>query len=222
MDSFDKIYQRAARRKGGENAFETLLGTPQKKVNLAKLNDADVLAEMTACVFRAGFVWKIIQAKWPGFEKAFNEFDVMHCAMLSDEDLEVLQQNTEIVRHGTKIRSVRENAQFMLDIRHEHGSFGKFLANWPEDDFVQMWLLLKKRGARLGGQSGRYFLRFMGFETPIFSRDVVTALVGAGVVEKEPTSQKALFLAQDAFNEWKSQSGRGFTEISRVLAMSVG
>ena len=222
MDSFDKIYQRAARRKGGEKAVETLLGTPQKKVNLAKLNDADVLAEMTACVFRAGFVWKIIQAKWPGFEKAFNEFDVMHCAMLSDEDLEVLQQNTEIVRHGTKIRSVRENAQFMLDIRHEHGSFGKFLANWPEDDFVQMWLLLKKRGARLGGQSGRYFLRFMGFETPIFSRDVVTALVGAGVVEKEPTSQKALFLAQDAFNEWKSQSGRGFTEISRVLAMSVG
>ena len=222
MDSFDQIYQRAARRKGGENALEALLGNPQKKVNLAKLNDADVLAEMTACVFRAGFVWKIITAKWPGFEKAFNEFVVMHCAMLADEELEVLQQNTDIVRHGTKIRSVRENAQFMLDIRREHGSFGKFLANWPEDDFVQMWLLLKKRGARLGGQSGRYFLRFIGFETPLLSRDVVSALVGAGVVEKEPTSQKALFLTQDAFNEWREESGKGFTEISRVLAMSVG
>ena len=222
MDSFDIIYQRAARRKGGENALEALLGNPQKKVNLAKLNDADVLAEMTACVFRAGFVWKIITAKWPGFEKAFNEFDVIHCAMLADEELEVLQQNTDIVRHGTKIRSVRENAQFMLDIRREHGSFGKFLANWPEDDFVQMWLLLKKRGARLGGQSGRYFLRFIGFETPLLSRDVVSALVGAGVVEKEPTSQKALFLTQDAFNEWREESGKGFTEISRVLAMSVG
>jgi 3-methyladenine DNA glycosylase Tag len=110
----------------------------------------------------------------------------------------------------------------MLDIRHEHGSFGKFLANWPEDDFVQMWLLLKKRGTRLGGQSGRYFLRFIGFETPLLSRDVVAALVGAGVVEKEPTSQKALLLTQDAFNEWREQSGKGFTEISRVLAMSVG
>ncbi|MFQ3364363.1 MAG: 3-methyladenine DNA glycosylase Tag [Candidatus Azotimanducaceae bacterium] len=222
MDAFDKIYQRAARSKGGESALEALLGNPQKKVNLAKLNDSDVLAEMTACVFRAGFVWKIITAKWPGFEKAFNEFDVTHCAMLADEELEVLQQNTDIVRHGTKIRSVRENAQFMLDIRHEHGSFGKFLASWPEDDFVQMWLLLKKRGARLGGQSGRYFLRFIGFETPLLSRDVVAALVGAGVVEKEPTSQKALLLTQDAFNEWREQSGKGFTEISRVLAMSVG
>ena len=222
MDAFDKIYQRAARSKGGESALEALLGNPQKKVNLAKLNDSDVLAEMTACVFRAGFVWKIITAKWPGFEKAFNEFDVTHCAMLADEELEVLQQNTDIVRHGTKIRSVRENAQFMLDIRHEHGSFGKFLASWPEDDFVQMWLLLKKRGARLGGQSGRYFLRFIGFETPLLSRDVVAALVGAGVVEKEPTSQKALFLTQDAFNEWREESGKGFTEISRVLAMSVG
>ena len=222
MDAFDKIYQRAARSKGGESALEALLGNPQKKVNLAKLNDSDVLAEMTACVFRAGFVWKIITAKWPGFEKAFNEFDVTHCAMLADEELEVLQQNTDIVRHGTKIRSVRENAQFMLDIRHEHGSFGKFLASWPEDDFVQMWLLLKKRGARLGGQSGRYFLRFIGFETPLLSRDVVAALIGAGVVEKEPTSQKALLLTQDAFNEWREQSGKGFTEISRVLAMSVG
>ena len=222
MDAFDKIYQRAARSKGGESALEALLGNPQKKVNLAKLNDSDVLAEMTACVFRAGFVWKIITAKWPGFEKAFNEFDVTHCAMLADEELEVLQQNTDIVRHGTKIRSVRENAQFMLDIRHEHGSFGKFLASWPEDDFVQMWLLLKKRGARLGGQSGRYFLRFIGFETPLLSRDVVAALVGAGVVEKEPTSQKALLLTQEAFNEWREQSGKGFTEISRVLAMSVG
>jgi len=222
MDAFDKIYQRAARSKGGESALEALLGNPQKKVNLAKLNDSDVLAEMTACVFRAGFVWKIITAKWPGFEKAFNEFDVTHCAMLADEELEVLQQNTDIVRHGTKIRSVRENAQYMLDIRHEHGSFGKFLASWPEDDFVQMWLLLKKRGARLGGQSGRYFLRFIGFETPLLSRDVVAALVGAGVVEKEPTSQKALLLTQDAFNEWREQSGKGFTEISRVLAMSVG
>ena len=222
MDAFDKIYQRAARSKGGESALEALLGNPQKKVNLAKLNDSDVLAEMTACVFRAGFVWKIITAKWPGFEKAFNEFDVTHCAMLADEELEVLQQNTDIVRHGTKIRSVRENAQFMLDIRHEHGSFGKFLASWPEDDFVQMWLLLKKRGARLGGQSGRYFLRFIGFETPLLSRDVVAALVGAGVVEKEPTSQKALLLTQDAFNEWREESGKGFTEISRVLAMSVG
>jgi hypothetical protein len=41
-------------------------------------------------------------------------------------------------------------------------------------------------------------------------------------VEKEPTSQKALFLTQDAFNEWREESGKGFTEISRVLAMSVG
>jgi 3-methyladenine DNA glycosylase Tag len=222
MHSFEKIYDRAAKRKGGEKAFEALLGNPKQKVNLARLQDSDILAEMTACVFRAGFVWKIITAKWPAFESAFNQFDVIHCAMLSDEDLEVLQHNKEIVRHGTKIRSVRENAQFILDIRHEHSSFGKYLAAWPEDDFVRLWLELKKHGARLGGQSGRYFLRFIGFETPILSRDVITALVSAGVVEKEPTSQKALFLTQDAFNEWRMQSGRGFSEISMILAHSVG
>ena len=81
MDSFDQIYQRAARRKGGENALDALLGNPQKKVNLAKLNDADVLAAMTACVFRAGSVCTIITAKWPGFEQAFNVSDVAQCAL---------------------------------------------------------------------------------------------------------------------------------------------
>ena len=35
-------------------------------------------------------VWKIIAAKWDGFEEAFAGFDVTTCAMLSDEDLEKL------------------------------------------------------------------------------------------------------------------------------------
>ena len=40
----------------------------------------------------------------------------MHCAMLADEDLEALQGNTNIVRHGKKIASVRANAQYILDV----------------------------------------------------------------------------------------------------------
>jgi 3-methyladenine DNA glycosylase Tag len=131
MQHFDDIYARAAARKGGERALEQLLVPVRDTTDLRTISDADVLAEMTACVFRAGFVWRVITAKWPGFQSAFHDFDVTRCAMLSDEEIEELTGNTDIVRHGTKIASVRANALYILDIRAEHGSFGTFMANWP-------------------------------------------------------------------------------------------
>ena len=222
METFAAIYQRAAARKGGEQILETLLTPVKGQSDLSKIHDADVLAEMTKCVFRSGFVWKVIEAKWPGFEAAFSDFDVMHCAMLADEDLEALQGNTDIVRHGKKIASVRANAQYILDVRADHGSFSSFLTEWPNDDFVGLWEHLKKNGSRLGGQTGRYFLRFIGYDTPIFSKDVVAALIQADVVDKEPTSKKAQLTTQEAFVAWQQESGRSFKEISRVLAMSTG
>ena len=222
METFAAIYQRAAARKGGEQTLETLLTPVKGQSDLSKIHDADVLAEMTKCVFRSGFVWKVIEAKWPGFEAAFSDFDVMHCAMLADEDLEALQGNTNIVRHGKKIASVRANAQYILDVRADHGSFQNFLTEWPNDDFVGLWEHLNKNGSRLGGQTGRYFLRFIGYDTPIFSKDVVAALVQADVVDKEPTSKRAQLTTQEAFVTWQQESGRSFKEISRVLAMSTG
>ena len=220
VETFAKIYNRAAARKGGEKALELMLRPVQESTDLTKISDADVLAEMTKCVFRSGFVWKIIEAKWPGFQTAFSDFDVMHCAMLADEDLEVLQGNAEIVRHGKKIASVRANAQYILDVRADYGSFNQFLSQWPDDDFIGLWEHLKKNGSRLGGQTGRYFLRFIGYATPMLSRDVVTALIKADVVDKDPTSKKAQQSVQDAFITWQHESKRSLKEISRVLALS--
>ena len=220
VETFAKIYKRAAARKGGEKALELMLRPVQESTHLTKISDADVLAEMTKCVFRSGFVWKIIEAKWPGFQTAFSDFDVMHCAMLADEDLEVLQGNAEIVRHGKKIASVRANAQYILDVRADYGSFNQFLSQWPDDDFIGLWEHMKKNGSRLGGQTGRYFLRFIGYDTPMLSRDVVTALIKADVVDKDPTSKKAQQSVQDAFITWQNESKRSLKEISRVLALS--
>lgn len=221
MESFDSIFQRAAERKGGAGELEALLPSASSSEQLRALPDDRYLAEMTQCVFRSGFVWKIIENKWPGFEEAFHGFDVATCAMLSEEEQERLAQNQAIVRNTKKIQSVPKNAAFILDVRADHGSFGSYLADWPVAQIVGLWDDLKKRGDRLGGQTGRFFLRFVGKDTPMFSSDVVKALVALGVVEKEPTSKKALQQAQDAFNLWHEESGRELCQISRVLACSV-
>ncbi len=221
MDSFDSIFQRAAERKGGVDELEALLPKSESELSLKELQDDRVLAEMTKCIFRSGFVWKVVENKWPGFEAAFYGFDVSRCAMLSDEELEALTQDTSIIRNAKKIQSVSKNAAFILDVRADHGSFGAYLADWPTRDIVGLWDDLKQRGDRLGGQTGKFFLRFIGKDTPMFSNDVVKALVAMRIVEKAPTSKKAIAVVQDAFNQWHDESGRDLCEISRVLACSV-
>ena len=97
------------------------------------------------CIFRAGFVWRIIDYKWPGFESAFAKFNPLAVAHFSDERLEELAQDTTIVRHFTKIVAVRHNAVYVLDQQRRHGSFGAFIADWPTEDIVGLWLELKNK-----------------------------------------------------------------------------
>ena len=222
MASFEKIYARAAKRKGGEAALEKLVaGTkPKSRAALRKLGDDRILAEMTKRIFQAGFVWRVVEQKWPDFEAAFHGFDPHRLAFLSDEDLDVLGRNPKIIRHGAKIAAVRHNAIFLCELAREHGSAATFFADWPEDDLVSLWAVLKKRGARLGGNTGPYVLRFLGKDGFLLSPDVVAALVRAKVVDKNPTGKGELARVQAAFNAWHQQTGRSLTQLSRILANS--
>ena len=221
MRSFDEIYQIAAARKGGAEALEAMLSAPVPAAEVAAIPDDRWLAAMTRAVFQAGFNWKVVESMWPGFEAAFDGFDTGRCAMLTDEDFERLVSDTRIIRNGAKIRSVQQNAVFLRSLAAEHGSASKAIADWPSTDFIGLLELFKTRGSRLGGTSGQYCLRFQGKDSFILSQSVVDRLIAEGVVDKPPTSKKALADVQAAFNTWMQQSGRSLTEISRVLAMSL-
>lgn len=220
MDSFDTIYKRACRRHGGEVEVKAHLSKPKSKAALKKIPDDRWLAAITKSVFQAGFVWKIIEAKWPDFEEVFEGFDPHRIAFYSDDDLGRLVSDARIVRNGAKIKSTIENARFVTELIKEHGSAGAFFAASKPTEFVDLLDVLKKRGSRLSGASAQYFLRFSGVDSWIMSPSVVAALMGAGVVEKAPTSKKALVAVQGAFNEWCGDSGKSLTEISRILALS--
>lgn len=222
MRSFDEVFAIAAERKGGIDVLNAQLEPPKTEAELIAIPDDRWLSTMTRGVFQAGFSWKVIEKMWPGFETAFDGFDLGRCAMLTDEDLARLVSDTSIVRHGTKIKSVQHNATFLIDLTKEHGSAAKAFAQWPSEDFVGLLTMMKKRGARLGGTTGQYFLRSMGKDSFILSRDVVGRLIAENIIDKPPTSQKALSAVQGAFNEWRAQSGRSLKEISRILAMSIG
>jgi len=221
MRHFDEIWAISVDRKGGDDALEALLGKPKSEAELISFPDDRWLSLFSKCIFQAGFNWKVVESMWPGFEEAFDGFDIHRCAMLHDEDFERLVSDKRIVRHGPKIKTVQANAVFLKELAVENGGIGKTFAEWPKEDYIGLLSMLKKRGSRLGGATGQYAMRFAGVDSFILSRDVTARLVAEGIIEKAPTSQKAMRQVQDAFNIWAQQSSRPLTEISRVLAMSV-
>ncbi len=222
MKKFNDLFEHAAQRKGGRDALEALLPTPLTRKELAQIPDDRWLAMISRCVFQAGFSWKVIDKKWPGFEEAFAGFHPRRWMYMSDEDFETLLKDTRIVRHATKIRSVRDNATFLCDLAEEHGSAARFFADWPVEKYAELLILLKKRGSRLGGNSAQYCLRFMGKDSFITSRDMVAALIREGVISSEPKSQRDLRAVQQALNHWREESGRPLTHISKVLSFTIG
>ncbi|KIC16778.1 DNA-3-methyladenine glycosylase I [Leisingera sp. ANG-DT] len=217
MRSFDEIYAISADRHGGPVALEEKLSKPDPKVT--ELPEDRWLATMTKCIFQAGFNWKVIEAKWDGFEEVFHGFDPGPCAFMPEDEFDQILSDTRVVRNGAKLATVRANAAFLMELRDQGGA-GKVLGGWPSSDYISLLDMLKKRGARLGGNTGQYAMRFVGRDSFILSQDVTARLIAEGVIDKPATSKTALKAVQSAFNTWMDQSGRSLTEISRVLAMS--
>ena len=221
MRTFAELYARAAKRKGGAAALEAMIPKHLSAAELRAIPDPRWLAGMTRGVFQAGFVWRVVEHKWPGFEAALHGFDAHALAFMADEEIETLLADTRIIRHHAKLLATRANAQFILDLAVEHGSAAEFFAASAATRYASLLNVLKKRGARLGGMTAQYFLRRMGVDAWVLSTDVVRVLVDEGVLHRAPSSQRDMLAVQAAFDGWCEQGGRGLTAVSRVLALSI-
>lgn len=76
---------------------------------------------------QAGLSWETVLKKREGYRKAFHNFDPAKVAVMSDDELESLRHNPEIIRNRLKIYAVRQNAQTYLRIQQEFGSFDRYL-----------------------------------------------------------------------------------------------
>jgi 3-methyladenine DNA glycosylase Tag len=222
MESFGALYQRACERKGGPKALEALLSKPLANSQVAALGDDRFLAEFTKKIFQSGFVWKVVRNKWPDFERLFFGFDIDKVLLMPDEMLEQRAQDPSIIRNYRKVKTVRDNALMIESVRSEHGSFARFVANWPANDIINLWAYLKQHGARLGGNTGPYALRFLGKDTFLLSRDISSYFLQRNIISGGVTSKRSLNAIQASFNELQQQSGRSLQELSQIISLSVG
>ena len=97
----------------------------------------------------------------------------------------------------------------------------RHLARWPVENHCGLLAFLDDEGKRLGGVTGQRVCRMVGRDGYILSPDVCKRLVLEGIIDRAPTSKGAMAAVQDAFNRWRSESGRPLTQISQIVAMSV-
>ena len=162
MGSFASIYAIAAVRKGGPEALEALIAEHRPKTHdqIAATPDDRLLAMMTERVFQAGFSWTVIENKWPGFEAAFDGFDLNACAYPTEEKFDALLKDARIVRNARKILSVQANARFLLGLAQEAGTAARFFAGRrsPSDRLAKPSWKRSITSADVMPRPARYFI----------------------------------------------------------------
>lgn len=222
LESFESLYQRAAQRKGGPLALNYLLGEDEPQDLLTLFGDDRFLSAFTKKVFQSGFVWRVVQNKWPSFETAFFEFNIEKILMMPEEMLERKAADPSIIRNYNKVKTIKENAQMIFDEQQNGHTFAEFIANWPSENIIGLWAYLKKNGARLGGNTGPYALRALGKDTFLLTHDVEGYFRAHDIITGGIQTKSSLNAIQASFNAWQAESGLSLSQLSRLVAYASG
>lgn len=221
MSTFAPILAAAVARAGDEAALQADLKQPEPPEGLAMVGDDRYLSLMTRRIFRAGLQHRMVDARWPAFEAAFADFDLDQAAALDEGDIKRLTQDESLIRHPRKLAAVRSNAMAMQAICEEFGSFGVWLARWPEDEIVELWFELKQRFSQLGGNSGPAFLRMAGKDTFLLTDWVMAGLRQWQAHSGPFKSKTAQREVQIIFNDWAEETDEPLSVLSQILSRSI-
>jgi DNA-3-methyladenine glycosylase I len=99
---------------------------------------------------QAGLSWSTILAKRDGFRRAYDGFDIATVAAYGEADRVRLLADASIIRNRLKVDAAINNAQVILAIIDEHGSFAAWIdAHHPSTK--DEWVRLFKRTFRFTG-----------------------------------------------------------------------
>ncbi len=76
---------------------------------------------------QAGLSWETILKKRENYRRAFHDFDPARIARYGEEDVERLLADAGIVRNRLKVQAATTNAQKLLQVQEECGSFGGYV-----------------------------------------------------------------------------------------------
>lgn len=96
-------------------------------------NDRYIFEMLTLEGAQAGLSWLTILKRRNAYRKAFHQFSITGCAVMTDEELEQILRQKEVIANRRKVYSVRANAQAIQHIQHQYGSFAAYLWKYTDD-----------------------------------------------------------------------------------------
>ncbi len=143
-DTFNKVYH------------DTQYGFPLK-------DDNELFERLVLEINQAGLSWITILKKAENFHKAYSGFKIEKIAKYTEKDRARLLADAGIIRNRLKVNAAIVNAQKILELQKEFGSFKNWLdKNHPltKDEWTK---LFKKTFVFTGGEIVNEFLMSTGY-----------------------------------------------------------
>ena len=90
-------------------------------------DDQDLFERIALEGFQAGLSWRTILHKRDAFRRAFDDFNPQRVARFTEADVQRLVADAGIVRNRLKITATIANAQHVLEVQSDFGSFDRYI-----------------------------------------------------------------------------------------------
>jgi DNA-3-methyladenine glycosylase I len=143
-DTFNRVYH------------DSQYGFPLKDDNL-------LFERLILEINQAGLSWITILKKAENFRKAYDGFDIEKIANYAEKDVTRLLADAGIIRNRLKVNAAIVNAQRVLELRKEHGSFKSWLDSNRRLSKEEWIKLFRKTFVFTGGEIVNEFLMSTGY-----------------------------------------------------------
>ncbi|TCP06430.1 DNA-3-methyladenine glycosylase I [Uruburuella suis] len=146
-------------------------------------DDNELFERLVLEINQAGLSWTLMLKKQKAFQAAYSGFDIAKVAAYTEADRERLLADASIVRNKLKVNAAIHNAQQILALQAEHGSFKQWLDGHHPRSKEEWVKLFKKQFKFVGGEIVNEFLMSTGYLSGAHSEDCP---IYAEVLKRQP------------------------------------
>lgn len=117
-------------------------------------DDNELFGRLLMEMNQAGLSWRTILLKEKGFRKAYHNFIIRKVAGYKEKDIVRLLNDASIIRNTLKVRAAIHNAQVIVKIQKDQGSFRTWLDIHAKEKKYdkEAWLKLFKKHFKFVGK----------------------------------------------------------------------
>lgn len=126
-------------------------------------DDNELFERLILEINQAGLSWTTILNKQQNFKKAYHQFNIKKVAAYKEVDRHRLLNDAGIIRNRLKVDAAIHNANVILKLQKEYGSFQKWLQHHHPKTKEEWMKIFKKTFKFTGGEIVNEFLVSTGY-----------------------------------------------------------